>query len=77
MKTAEKIYIKSADLRRNKAFTHLIKVSDDLIEQPETLDAHVVPVQLDVEVVEVGDGGEQHSDLSVGLVVQVLEGRQN
>jgi len=57
-------------------FIHLIKVSDDLIEQPEALDAHVVPVQLDVEVVEVGDGGEQHSNLSVGLVVQVLEGKE-
>lgn len=67
-------YIKTADLWWSKAFTHLIKVSDDLIEQPETLDAHVVPVQLNVEVVEVGDGGEQHSNLSVGLVVQVLKG---
>lgn len=59
-----------------KRFAHLIKVSDDLIEEPETLNTHVVPVQLDVEVVEVGDGGEQHSDLSVGLIVQVLEGRE-
>lgn len=57
-------------------FTRLIKVGNDLVEQPETLDAHVVPVQLDVEVVEVGDGGEQHSDLSIGLVVQVLQGRK-
>lgn len=58
-----------------RRFAHLIKVGDYLIEQPQTLDSHVVPVQLDVEVVEVGDGGEQHSDLSVGLVVQVLEER--
>lgn len=54
---------------------HLIKVCDDLVEQPQTLHSHVVPVQLDVEVVEVGDGGEQHADLSVGLVVQILQGR--
>jgi len=57
-------------------FTRLIKVSDDLIEQPQALDSHVVPVKLNVEVVKVGDGGEQHSHLSVGLVVQVLEGGQ-
>lgn len=45
----------TADLCWNQAFTHLIKVSYYLIEQPETLNAHVVPVQLNVEVVEVGD----------------------
>lgn len=59
-----------------EAFTRLIKVGDDLVEEPQTLHPHVVPIQLDVEVIEVGYGGEQHSDLSVGLIVQVLQGRQ-
>lgn len=56
-------------------FSHLIKVGDDLIEQPQTLNSHVVSIQLDVEVIKVGDRGEQHSDLSVRLVVQILQGR--
>lgn len=55
--------------------THLVEVGDDLVEEAETFHAHVVPVQLDVKVVEVGDGGEEHAHLSVGLVVQVLRGR--
>lgn len=54
--------------------THLVEVGDDLVEEAETLHAHVVPVQLDVKVVEVGDGGEEHAHLGVGLVVQVLQG---
>lgn len=55
--------------------THLVKVCDDLVEEAETLNAHVVPVQLDVKVIEVGDGGKEHAHLSVGLVVQVLQER--
>lgn len=57
-------------------FTCLIKICDDLVEQTQTLNAHVVPIQLDVEVVEVCYGGKQDTDLSVGLVVQVLEGAE-
>lgn len=53
--------------------TYLIKVGDDLIEQPQTLDPHVVSVQLNVKVVEVGDGREEHADLRVGLVVEILQ----
>lgn len=41
--------------------THLIKISDDLIKQPETLHALVVAVKLHVELVVVGDGGEDHA----------------
>lgn len=52
---------------------HLIKVSNDLIEEPQTLNAHVVAIQFYVEVVEVGDGGEHDSHLGVGLVIEVLQ----
>lgn len=53
---------------------YLIKVCDDLVEQPQTLHPHVVAIQLDVEVVEVGDGCEHDSHLGVGLVIQILQG---
>ena len=40
---------------------------------PDALDALVVPVQLCVELVEVGDGGEYDAHSCVGLTVQFLE----
>lgn len=52
--------------------TDLVEISDDLVEQTQALHAHVVPVQLDVEVIEVGNGGEQHANLGVRLVIQIL-----
>lgn len=52
--------------------SHLVKVSDDLVQEAQALHTHVVAVQLDVEVVEVGDGGKHDAHLRVGLVVQVL-----
>lgn len=52
--------------------TYLVEISDDLIEETQALHAHVVSIQLDVEVVEVGNGGEEHADLGVRLVVQIL-----
>lgn len=56
---------------------YLIKVSNDLVEQPQTLDTHVVSVQLDVKVIEVCDGRKKHADLRVGLVVEILQGATN
>lgn len=52
--------------------SHLIKIRDDLIEQPETLHALVVAIQLHVELVVIGDGGEHHAHALVRLVIQVL-----
>lgn len=52
---------------------HLIKVGNDLIEEPQTLNAHVVAIQFYVEVIEVGDGGEHDAHLGVGLVIEVLQ----
>lgn len=52
--------------------TDLVEIGDDLVEETQALHAHVVSVQLDVEVVEVGNGGEEHADLGVRLVIQIL-----
>lgn len=52
--------------------SYLVKVSNNLVEQPQALHALVVPVQLHVELVVVGNGGEDHADALVRLVVQVL-----
>lgn len=41
--------------RKKKSPSHLIKVSDDLIQQSQALHSHVVAVQLDVEIIEVRD----------------------
>lgn len=46
---------------QNTAGTHAVKVRDDLVENPETLDASVVDAFFSVEVREVGDGGEHHT----------------
>ena len=44
-----------------------------VIKSPDALYALVVPVQLCVELVEVGDGGEYDAHSCVGLTVQFLE----
>ncbi len=50
----------------------IIEVGDDLVQEPQALDALVVEVQLHVELVEVGDGGEEDADTGVRLAVQFL-----
>lgn len=57
---------------RNGFITDLVKVGNYLVEKTQTLHALVVPVQLHVELVVVGDGGEYDADALVRLVVQVL-----
>lgn len=65
--------VNSSELENRVPFgTHLIEVCNDLVEKPETLHSHVVAVQLNVEVIEISDGGKQHSYLTIRLVVQVL-----
>ena len=49
----------------------VVKVGDDLVEQSEALDALVVAVQLGVELVKVGDAGEDDADAVVRLRVQL------
>lgn len=53
-------------------FAHLVKISNDLVKQPETLHALIVAVKLHVELVVIGDGGEDHAYALVRLMVQVL-----
>lgn len=52
--------------------TDLVEIGDDLVKKTQALHAHVVSIQLDVEVVEVGNGGEEHTDLGVRLVIKIL-----
>lgn len=52
--------------------TYVVEVGDDLVEEPQALQALLVNVRLGVELLEVRDGGEHHADAGVGLVVQVL-----
>lgn len=51
---------------------YLVKVSDDLVEQPETLHPLVVGLQLHVEFGEIADGGEHDGHALTGLVVQLV-----
>ena len=51
---------------------YLVKVGDDLVQKAQTLHTHVVAIQLDVEVIEVGDGCKHDPHLRVRLVVEVL-----
>lgn len=58
--------------RNNTSASHLIKVRNDLVQQSQALHSHVVAIQLDIEIVEIWDGGEQDADLCVGLIVEIL-----
>lgn len=51
---------------------YLVEVGDDLVQETEALHALVVALQLDIELGEVGDGGEHHADGFALLVVQLL-----
>ena len=53
-------------------FEDLIKVSNNLIEKAQALDTLIVGLKLDVELGEVGDGGEDDAPAVALLVVQLL-----
>lgn len=59
----------SSKSRKTKSASHLIEVSNDLIQQSQALYSHVVAIQFDVEIIEVWDGGKQDTYLCVGLIV--------
>lgn len=63
---------KQTDKQKNIEAYHLIKVGYYFIQQSQALYSHVVSIQLDVEVVEVWDGGKQDTHLCIGLIVQIL-----
>lgn len=56
---------------------HLIKISNDLIEQPQTLEALMVDVGFRIELLKVRDRGKEHTHTFVGLVVEVLGNNQS
>lgn len=51
---------------------HLIKVGNDLVEKPQTLQALLVDVTLGVKLLEVRHGGEHHTHAVVRLIVEIL-----
>ena len=53
-------------------YTDGVKVGNDLVEEPETLQTLVVDALLGVKVREGRHTGEQHPDLGVALAVQVV-----
>lgn len=57
-------------------FPYLVKISNNLIENPETLHALVVAVQLCVEVREVWNGSEKDPNSVILLTIQFLEDRE-
>lgn len=52
----------------------LVKVGDDLVEQPEALEALVRAIHLRVELVKVGNAGEDDAHLGITLMVEFLVG---
>ena len=52
--------------------SYLVKIADNFVEEPQTLEALLVDVVLVVELLVVGDGREHHGDVLVPLVVQLL-----
>ena len=52
---------------------NFVKISDDLVEESETLDALVVGLELDVELRKVGDRREQDAHAVTLLVVELLK----
>ena len=61
---------RALQIRTDKLY--LIKVSDDLVEQPEALHSLVVGLQLHVELGKIADGGEHDGHALAGLVVQLV-----
>ena len=51
---------------------YLVKVTDDLIKQANTLQALLVDIILIVELLVVGDGGEHDADVVILLRVQII-----
>lgn len=62
----------AGSIHKDSARTHTVKVRDDFIEDPETLDASVVDALLSIEIREVWDRGKHHAYFIVGLTVQLL-----
>lgn len=57
------------NLCTNTAETHAVKVGDDLVENPEALEASIVDALFSVEIRKVGDGSEHHTYFIIRLTV--------
>ncbi|TNN61587.1 hypothetical protein EYF80_028199 [Liparis tanakae] len=74
---AEKLCLDVSTTRRtNAAGTHAVEVGDDLIEDPEALEASVVDALFGVEVREVGDGSKHHTGLIIIKPEESIEPRK-
>lgn len=51
---------------------HLVKVGNDLVEQPQALQAFLVDVALCVKLFKIRNRCKHHADAVVRLVVEVL-----
>lgn len=52
----------------------LVKVGDDLVQEPQAFQALLVDVTLSVKFFEIRHRGKHHTDTVIGLVVEVLSG---
>lgn len=41
--------------KEEESLQHLIEVGNDFVQQPQAFHSHIVPVQLDVEIIKVWD----------------------
>lgn len=53
----------------------LVKVSDDLVQEPQAFQALLVDIALGVKFFEIRHRGEHHTHTVIGLVVEVLSGK--
>lgn len=56
--------------------TDLVKVSNDLVQEPQTFQALLVDITLGVKFFEIRHRGEHHTHTVIGLVVEVLSGKK-
>ncbi len=54
----------------------LVKVSDDLVQEPQAFQALLVDIALGVKFFEIRHRGEHHTHAVIGLVVEVLSGKK-
>lgn len=54
----------------------LVEVSDDLVQEPQALQALLVDITLGVKFFEIWHRGEHHTHTVIGLVVEVLSGEK-
>lgn len=64
--------MRAARLVCNIARTHAVKVGDDLIENPQTLNAPVIDALLSVEIRKIRDGCKHYPYFIIPLAVQLL-----